>query len=119
MQSKADYQKWSEAQHDIMDAAGKGRRLFTRMGCSGCHGQKDHSVAPDLAGLYAGYVELSNGKVVRADEAYLREFDPPAEEGRCRRIRADHAELQGRALGRAAALIIDYLKTLSDDGGTP
>ncbi len=119
VETRADYQRWSKNQHHIMDIAGEGRKLFTRMGCSGCHEQKDHTVAPNLAGLYAGDVVLSGGKVVRADEAYLRDsiLQPKKD------VVAGYAPIMPSFAGALSEaqlqLIIDYLKTLSGDGGKP
>jgi cytochrome c oxidase subunit 2 len=71
--SKPDYQKWLDAQPAAGNLAGKGRQLFVRLGCAGCHFEKGHRRAPDLAGVYGSYVELADGRTVRADEAYLRD----------------------------------------------
>ena len=71
--TKPDYQKWIDAQPGAQNLAEKGRQLFTRLGCAGCHFEKGHTRAPDLAGVYGSYVRLADGRTVRADEAYLRD----------------------------------------------
>ncbi len=71
--SKADYQAWLDAQPGQRSLAGKGRQLFTRLGCAGCHFEKDHKRAPNLAGLFGSYVQLADGRTVRTDDAYLRD----------------------------------------------
>jgi cytochrome c oxidase subunit 2 len=43
------------------------------MGCSGSHEEANHAIAPNLAGVYGSNVKLSDGRTVRADEAYLRD----------------------------------------------
>ena len=119
VETRADYQKWSQAQHHIMDVAGEGRKLFTRMGCSGCHEQKDHTIAPNLAGLYGGDVELAGGKVVRADEAYLRDSILQPKKDVVAGYEPIMPSFKGALSEGQLQLIIDYLKTLSGDGDTP
>jgi cytochrome c oxidase subunit 2 len=49
-------------------------RLFRQSACGACHSTDGSpGVGPTLRGLYGENVELSNGKTVVADEAYLRE----------------------------------------------
>jgi len=119
VETKANYQKWAQAQHHVMDVAGQGRALFTRMGCSGCHEQKDHTIAPDLAGLYAGYVQLTDGRVVRADDAYLRDSILQPTKDVVAGYKPIMPSFKNALSEGQLQLIIDYLKTLSGDGGTP
>jgi cytochrome c oxidase subunit 2 len=119
IQTKADYQEWSQAQQHVMDLAGQGRTLFTRMGCSGCHEQTHHAVAPNLAGLYASYVQLSNGEVVRADEAYLRDSILQPKKDVVAGYEPIMPSFKGVLSDGQLEMIIDYLKTLSGDGDTP
>ena len=58
-----------------------GQTLFMRYGCSGCHGgngaggtQSGSTVrAPSLAGLYGSPVTLADGRIVTADDRYIRD----------------------------------------------
>jgi cytochrome c oxidase subunit 2 len=64
------------------DLAETGRAVASRRGCFSCHtidGQPH--IGPSWAGLYASDVKLSDGRVVRADEAYLTKsmMDPQAD----------------------------------------
>jgi cytochrome c oxidase subunit 2 len=61
-----DYVRWAAAQPEADNLAREGAALFTSLGCSGCH-------APDLRGVYGRLVHLSDGRTVRADDAYLRD----------------------------------------------
>ena len=88
-----DYARWTAAQPQGDDLAHRGEALFRSLGCSGCHAAGASVHAPDLHGLYGRPVHLGDGRIVIADEAYLREFDPAAEQGHRRRLLADHAEL--------------------------
>jgi cytochrome c oxidase subunit 2 len=76
-----EYQKWLERNGTGETLAAAGKTLFMRYGCSGCHGgngvggdQARSTVrAPPLAGLYGSPVTLADGKVVTADDRYIRD----------------------------------------------
>ena len=57
-----------------------GAELFTTLGCPTCHRDQKGALGPSLTGLYGSEVSLSDGRQVKADDAYLREsiLDPPA-----------------------------------------
>lgn len=73
---QADYQQWLGAGGRGETMAMAGGRLYQRLGCVNCHGV----LAPVLNGIYSKGVGLADGRVVRADDAYLREsiLDPGA-----------------------------------------
>ena len=67
------YSQWLAAQPMEDDIAKEGAALFRSLGCSGCHvGSRVH--APPLAGIYGEPVPLADGRVVAADDAYIRDF---------------------------------------------
>ncbi len=68
-----DYARWSTAQPQGDDLTHQGEALFRSLGCSGCHTPGSSVHAPDLHGVYGGQVQLTGGRVVTADEAYLRD----------------------------------------------
>ncbi|MCK8787080.1 cytochrome c oxidase subunit II [Roseomonas sp. NAR14] len=77
-----DYARWRAAQPEGDGLAREGAALFVSLGCAGCHGAGGGGSevgvgatvrAPRLAGLYGRDVPLADGRVVRADEAYLRD----------------------------------------------
>ncbi len=78
---QAEYQKWLEQNGAGETLAMAGKTLFMRYGCSGCHGgngvggnQSGSTVrAPPLDGLYGSPVTLSDGRVVTADDRYIRD----------------------------------------------
>lgn len=54
--------------------AQRGAQLFTQYGCTACHSVTGQSgVGPTLQNVYTHEVRLTDGTVVVADEAYLRE----------------------------------------------
>jgi cytochrome c oxidase subunit 2 len=71
----ADYQQWlAGGRGESMAVAGG--KLYERLGCGNCHGR----ICPTLQAVYGRQVPLADGRIVRADEAYLREsiLDPGA-----------------------------------------
>jgi len=73
LMSKSDFARWSASQQPSETMAAQGEKLFRSLGCSGCHGANSTVHAPDLSGVYGRAVHLSDGRVVTADEAYLRD----------------------------------------------
>ncbi len=62
--------------------AAKGKSLFASLGCASCHSiDGSAGVGPTVKGLFDASVQLTNGKTVKADDAYLLESieDPDAE----------------------------------------
>ena len=57
-----------------------GEKLFTQLACVTCHLSDGKGRGPSLNGVYAAKVLLSDGSIVTADDAYIREsiLDPPA-----------------------------------------
>jgi cytochrome c oxidase subunit 2 len=76
-----EFRKWLEQNSAGETLGAAGKTLFMRYGCSGCHGgngvggsQSGSTVrAPPLAGLYGSPVTLTDGRVVIADDRYIRD----------------------------------------------
>jgi cytochrome c oxidase subunit 2 len=77
--SQADYDTWMAEQLKIAEQAaatpeGHGQLLVTANGCAACHSINGApGIGPTWFGLYGSQVELTDGSVVTADEAYLTE----------------------------------------------
>lgn len=69
----AAYAQWLTQGNSMESLAQRGRRLFTRYNCSGCHDQPAAVHAPPLDHVYGSLVPTSDGRMVRADEQYLRD----------------------------------------------
>lgn len=83
--SQADFDAWIQQQQAAAAAnqtpEGKGQALVAASGCAACHSVNGaEGVGPTWQGLFESKVELSDGSVVTADEAYLAESikDPQA-----------------------------------------
>jgi cytochrome c oxidase subunit 2 len=70
---KDAYARWLAAQPEGDGLAKEGEAVFRARGCSGCHSETSKVHAPNLIGLYGRKVQLSDGRTVTADEAYLRD----------------------------------------------
>jgi cytochrome c oxidase subunit II len=68
----ADYEKWLHQQAEGSMAL-QGRKVFLKYLCASCHSATSEARAPVLEGLFDKPVVLSDGRVVKADENYLRE----------------------------------------------
>ena len=68
----------------IQTPEGLGKQLATANGCTGCHSITSSPLpsAPTWFGLFGSQVELADGSVVTADEAFIKEsiLDPKAKE---------------------------------------
>jgi cytochrome c oxidase subunit 2 len=68
----ADYAAWL-AGGDQQPPVTAGEELFTRFRCDTCHYQGGQPRCPPLANVFGQPVQLTDGQIVTADEAYLRE----------------------------------------------
>ena len=77
--SQADYEAWMTEQLAIAEVAsqtpeGRGQALVAANGCGACHSiNGSPGIAPTWFGLFGHEVELTDGSVVTADEAYIHE----------------------------------------------
>jgi cytochrome c oxidase subunit 2 len=57
-----------------------GEKLFAELGCATCHRTDTQGRGPNLQGIFGKPVQLQDGRIVTADENYIREsiFDPGA-----------------------------------------
>jgi cytochrome c oxidase subunit II len=68
-----DFATWLKTGRETMSVAQRGERLFHSFGCSGCHAAQAAVRAPLLEGIYGSQVPLVDGRIVYADERYLRD----------------------------------------------
>lgn len=68
-----EYAEWLSTRPAGETLAARGRRLFTALGCSGCHEAGGTVKAPHLGELYLSPVALESGEVVIADRQYIRD----------------------------------------------
>ena len=77
---KAGYDDWQSGVGRQGTLAEQGQQLYEQHGCSTCHLLDQQGRGPNLRGLYNKPVYLRDGRIVMADDAYIREsiLDPNA-----------------------------------------
>ena len=68
-----EYANWASGGGGQGSLAEQGQALFQQNGCSTCHLLDQQGRCPMLRGLYNKPVQLTDGRTVIADDAYLRE----------------------------------------------
>jgi cytochrome c oxidase subunit 2 len=68
----ADYDRWLHQKAEGSMAL-EGRKVFLKYRCDSCHSADAEARAPVLENLFGRPVPLSDGRVVAADENYIRE----------------------------------------------
>ncbi len=68
----AQYEAWL-ASGGEGSLASKGQKLFLDLGCASCHRSDSTARAPMLTELFGKPVQLNDGRIVIADENYIRE----------------------------------------------
>jgi cytochrome c oxidase subunit 2 len=78
--SPVEFQAWLDGGAGGESLAARGERLFRDLACITCHQAGAEARGPVLDGLFGRPVELADGRMVLADENYLREsiVNPPA-----------------------------------------
>ena len=69
----AQYQAWLSGGGASGSMASNGQSMFQQLGCSTCHRFDTQGRGPNLVGLFGKPVQLEDGRVVTADENYIRE----------------------------------------------
>jgi cytochrome c oxidase subunit II len=77
---KGDYDNWQSGVGRQGTLAELGQQMYEQHGCSTCHLLDQQGRGPNLRGLYNKPVYLRDGRIVIADDAYIREsiLDPNA-----------------------------------------
>jgi cytochrome c oxidase subunit 2 len=108
----AEYQEWL-THGEQQSLARAGEEIFRSLGCSGCHMGSGVVRAPNLRGIYGRPVPLQSGRVIVADDGYLRDSILQPE----RDIAAGYAPLmpsyQDRISEEDLFLVIAYIKSLA------
>lgn len=68
-----DFAAWLKTGRDTVSVAQRGEQLFHSFACSGCHAAQAAVRAPLLEGIYGSQIPLADGRIVHADERYLRD----------------------------------------------
>lgn len=118
----AEYEQWLSQTSPGVTMVQRGARLFRDLGCSGCHMGSSVVRAPRLEGVFGKPVPLQDGRVVLADESYLRDciLMPTVH------VPAGYAPVmptfQGHVSEEELFQLIAYIESLANtqvEGGTP
>jgi cytochrome c oxidase subunit II len=116
---QAAFAEWLKNGSETISLVQTGERLFRSFGCSGCHSSGASVRAPLLQGVFGSQVPLQDGRIVRADERYVRDsillpnteivagYDPVM------------PSFQGRLSEEELFALITYIKSLSSNGQNP
>ncbi len=101
-----------DADAELSPEAERGREISNTNGCAACHGTNGQGGAgPAWQGLYGAEVELEDGTLVVADEAYLKRaiVDPDAERRAGSQLRMPMNDLDAEEV----AAVIAYIRALA------
>jgi cytochrome c oxidase subunit 2 len=73
----AEYEAWMSG-GNTGPLSATGEKLFAELGCATCHRSDTQGRGPSLQGVFGKPVQLQDGRIVTADENYIREsiLDP-------------------------------------------
>ena len=108
------YQNWLSGGVSGETMAEAGERQFQQLGCHTCHKAESIGRGPTLVGVFGNPVQMENGEVVEADEAYVREsvLNPQAQT--VNGYKPIMPTFQGQISEETLLQIITYIKSLSE-----
>jgi cytochrome c oxidase subunit 2 len=116
----ASYEGWLSAEAPRESMLEKGESLFQQYGCVTCHVVDQKGRAPSLRNVFGHPVQLEDGRIVTADEAYVREsiLNPNAKvvSGYKRDVMP---VFQGQISEEGLLELIVYIKSLSNPAAQP
>ena len=93
-----------------------GEKIFSELGCATCHRSDTQGRGPNLAGVFGKPVQLEDGRIVTADENYLREsiLDPGSKV--VHGFKPVMPTFQGLVTEEQVNALVAYVKSLSPAG---
>ncbi len=124
----ANYSQWLKTgsqgalTQKVETVAEQGRELFTTLACSNCHVNQDTVRAPTLNGIYGHPRKLLSGKIVNADDEYLRNAIRKPEDNLLEgygQVTTMPAYKEDQLTEEQIHNLIVYIKTLGSTSGSP
>jgi len=113
----SDYENWVAAGGTEGSMAQQGERLFEQYGCSTCHQADQQGRGPNLRGVYGSRIQLTDGRSVQADDAYIRESILNPNSKVTAGYRPDvMPTFQGQVSEEQLLQMIVYIKSLANPG---
>jgi cytochrome c oxidase subunit 2 len=112
-----DYEKWLSGGAASGSMAETGAKLFQDLACSNCHKVDGSGRCPSLVGVFGRDVKLSDGKVIKADEAYIRESILQPNAKIVAGFQPVMPTFQGLVTEEGVLSLIEYVKSLGEKPG--
>jgi len=112
----AQYEAWmSGGSNGPLSATGE--KIFAELGCVTCHRSDSQGRGPNLQGVFGKPVQLEDGRMITADENYVREsiLDPGAK--MVKGFKPVMPTFQGLVSEEQLNSLVAYVKSLSDSVG--
>jgi cytochrome c oxidase subunit 2 len=117
----ASFENWlAGGSSGLSSMKDRGEVLFAQYGCATCHAQDGSGRGPSLRNVFGHPVQLEDGRVITADEAFMREsiLNPPA------KVVAGYKRdtmpvFQGQISEENLLQLIVYIKSLSETEAAP
>ncbi len=114
-----DYAEWLASGKAEGSLASQGEKLFQEFGCTTCHRPDSGARGPNLQGLYGRPVHLSDGRVVIADDSYIRESILQPNAKIVAGFQAIMPTFQGVISEEGLIQITEYIKHMSEQQAEP
>ncbi len=115
VQEPAQYEAWmSGGSGGPLSASGE--KIFAELGCATCHRSDSQGRGPNLQGVFGKPVQLEDGRIVTADENYIREsiMDPGAKI--VKGFKPVMPTFQGLVSDEQLNALVAYVKSVSQAG---
>jgi cytochrome c oxidase subunit 2 len=109
----SDYQAWMSGGTVTGSLAQNGMTLFQQLGCSTCHRFDVQGRGPNLIGVFGKAVQLEDGRIVTADENYVRESILVPAAKVVSGFRPIMPSFQGQVTEDQLTALVAYVKSLS------
>src|SRR6476646_9588074 len=111
----AQYEAWMSG-GNTGPLSASGEKIFAELGCATCHRSDTQGRGPSLQGVFGKPVQLQDGRIVTADENYIREsiLDPGAKI--VNGFKPVMPTFEGLVSEEQVNALIAYVKTLGQPG---
>ena len=111
----AQYEAWMNG-GNTGPLSATGEKVFAELGCATCHRSDTQGRGPNLAGLFGRPVQLEDGRMVTADENYVREsiLDPGAKV--VKGFKPVMPTFQGLVSEEQLNALVAYVKSMAQPG---
>ena len=110
-----DYRKWLAESTSGSSLAQNGERLFASLSCNACHNTRPDARGPNLVNVYGSKLTLTNGQVITADDAYLRQSILNPSQHVTQGYVPIMPTYQGQISEEGVIALVEYIKHLNTD----